>query len=403
MDTPYSIRRLRRVALIYDATLAYDLCVVRGVAAYLQTGPGWNVYIAENKLKERRSLDLSSWEVGGVVASFDNPNVARAVVTSKLPSVGFGSGYGWYAPESRIPYFFTNNNAISRLAADHLMGRGFQHFAYCGYRRTSTNGWSEEREREFSTHLRGRGFGCDIYRGRWSSLRWADVEDAFCAWLLSLPKPLGVMAANDSLARQVLEACRVCGLQVPEQVAVIGVDNDEILCRLCTPLLTSIEQGAQRIGYEAARLLDAMMLGNWPDNQRYVIDPVGVLTRRSTDVFPVNDAQVANAMNFIREHACDGIKVPRVVAAVNASRSGLEARFKAALGKTLHQAIRGVQLERAKSLVSETNLSPKEIAAATGFKSVQHLSSLFRSEVGVPPGAYRRAISSRALYTSGPG
>jgi len=386
---------MRRVALIYDSTLAYDLCVIRGVAAYLRREPGWNVYLAQNGAGERPLPDLSSWKVDGVVADFDShPALATAVVTAKLPAVGFGSGYGWYAHESRIPYFFTNNQAIARLAADHLIARGFRNFAYCGFRRSSTNGWSKEREVEFAKHVNARGFVCDIYRGRYANnSRWTEIQDALCRWLLSLPKPAGVMAANDNLARQVLEACRVCGLNVPEQVAVIGVDNDDVICQLCSPLLTSIEQGAERVGYEAASLLDGMMGGVRSTKKRYVIDPVGIVTRRSTDAIPVTDLQVAKAMRFIQEHACEGIKVTRVVAAANSSRSSLEARFKAELGKTMHVAIRDTQLDKAKSLLLETNLSQKEIAASTGFKSVQHMSSQFRVVVGHPPAAYRRMVN----------
>ena len=244
-----------------------------------------------------------------------------------------------------------------------------------------------------------RGFPCQIYRGRHrNSRRWAHIQKALCAWLVSLPKPVGLMAANDNRARQVLEGGRVCGLQVPEEVAVIGVDNDEVLCRLSSPLLTSIEQGAERIGYEAAALLDRIMSGKTSAKRRYVIDSEGVVTHLSTDVIPVEDPQVAKAMSFIWEHACDGIKVPDVVAAVAASRSGLEARFKTALGRTLHTAIRDVQLERVKTLVTETNLAAKEIAASTGFKSVQHMSSLFRRAVGLPPAEFRRRVVS-TLYS----
>jgi LacI family transcriptional regulator len=404
----FMLSRMRRVALIYDATMAYDLQVIGGVAAYLHEENKWNVYIAENTLKDQRLPDFASWEGDGIIANLDDPDVAMAVVKSKLPTVGFGSGYGWYAPESHIPYFFTNNQAIARLAADHLLQRGFRYFAYCGYPRTPTNGWSEEREREFTERVKEHGFPCQIYRGRHrNSRRWAQIQEDLCAWLVSLPKPVGLMGANDNRARQVLEACRVCGLHVPEEIAVIGVDNDEVLCRLSSPLLTSIEQGAERIGYEAAALLDTIMSGKKSAKRRYVIDPVGVETRLSTEVLAVGDPQVAKAMSFIREHACDGIKVPEVVAAVAASRSGLEARFKTALGRTLHTAIRDVQLERAKSLVSETNLPPKEIAASTGFKSVQHMSSLFRQAVGLPPAEYRRMLraglflpSTRALATT---
>ena len=389
------LSRMRRVALIYDATMAYDLRVIRGVAAYLQEGTTWNVYIEENHLKDQRLPDLGAWEGDGIIANLDHPKVALAVVKSKLPTVGFGSGYGWYAPKSHIPYFFTNNQAIATLAADHLLDKGLRSFAYCGYPRTAINGWSQERERAFSGRIHERGFACQIYRGRQrNSRRWADIQQSLGQWLVTLPKPIGLMAANDNRARHVLEACRLYRLRVPEEIAVIGVDNDDVLCRLSNPLLTSIEQGAERIGHEAAALLDRMMGGERSPNVRYVIDPEGVVTRLSTEVIPVEDPQVAKAMSFIQEHACDGIKVPDVVDAVAASRSGLEARFKIALGRTLHTAIRGVQLERVKSLITETNLAAKEIAAKAGFRSVQHMSSLFRSEVGMPPAEYRRRVAS---------
>ncbi|MBC7926847.1 MAG: DNA-binding transcriptional regulator [Bryobacteraceae bacterium] len=383
----------RRVALIYDATTPYDLQVVRGVTAYIQQRAKWSVYIEESTLKDQRLPDLGSWGGDGIIADFDHPLVAAAVVRSKLPAVAFGSGYGWYAPKSQIPYFFTNNRAIARLGADHLLDKGFRHFAYCGYPKTPINGWSEEREREFAGRLKERNFLCEVYRGRHRNRRnWAHMQADLSVWLQSLPKPVGLMAANDNRARHVLEAARLSGLKVPAEVAVIGVDNDEMLCGLSSPLLTSIEQGAQRIGYKAAALLDRIMGGNAPARKHYVIDPVGIVSRLSTDVLSVNDSQIADAMTFIKEHACDGIKVPDVVTAVRASRSSLDARFKSALGRTLHTAIRDVQLEQARSLFLQSTLSPKEVAASTGFRSVQHMSSLFREAYGLPPAEYRRSV-----------
>ena len=390
--------KMRRVALIYDATSAYDLQVIRGITAYVQEERRWSIYIEESALKDQRLPNLSSWGGDGIIADLDHPVVAHTLLKSKLPAVGFGSGYGWYDPESRIPYFFTNNREIARLAADHLLDRGLRHFAYCGYPRTSINGWSAEREREFAERLKERGFSCHIYRGTHrSSRRWTELQKDLADWLHTLPKPIGLMAANDNRARQVLEATRLSGLQVPEDVAVIGVDNDELLCGLSSPLLTSVEQGGQRMGYKAAALLDQIMSGKTPEHKRYLIDPIGIVTRLSTDVLPVNDIQIANAMSFIREHACDGINVPNVVAAVRASRSGLDSRFKTAFGHTIHSSIRKVQLERAKSLFSETTLSPKEVAAITGFRSVQHFNSLFRNAFGLPPAEYRRNVGTAVL------
>jgi LacI family transcriptional regulator len=386
---------MRRAALIYDATLAYDLKVMAGVAAYLREGGRWNVYIEETALKDQRLPDLASWGGDGIIADFDNPGVAHAVTASGLPAVAFGSGYGWYDPRSRIPYFFTNNRAIARLAADHLLDRGFRHFAYYGGIRTRINGWSEEREHAFSARIGERGYSCQVYRDRRQTGRnWAPLQRALGLWLLALAKPVGLMAANDQRARLVLEACRASGLRVPEEVAVIGVDNDELLCQLSTPLLSSVEQGSRRIGYEAAALLDQIMAGGKPRRTRVVIDPVGVVARGSTDILAIEDSKVAQAMRYVREHACDGIQVQDVVNEVAVSRSGLEAHFKTALGRTIRTAIREVQLERARRFISDTSLSLKQIAASTGFKSVQHMTTLFGKAIGRPPAGYRRTVTT---------
>jgi LacI family transcriptional regulator len=381
------------VALIYDARLAYDLKVMTGVAAYLQERTDYSVYIEENALKDQRLPDVRSWKGDGIIADFDDPVIARAVVHSRLPVVGFGGGYGWYLPKLRIPYFFPNNPAVSRLAAAHLLDRGLRHFAYCGYAQTPINGWSKEREKAFAETICKAGYSCAIYRGRHKTTReWASVQTALGSWLQSLPKPLGVMAANDNRARQVLETCRAFNLRVPEEIAVIGVDNDELLCQLSSPLLTSIEQGAKRIGYEAAALLDEMIRGKKPAELHFVTEPVGVVTRKSTDILAIEDPKVAQAMAFISDHAVDGIKVRDVVNAVAISPSGLEHRFKAVLGYTLRASIRRVQLERARTLITDTNLPLKQVAANTGFKSVQHLTTLFGRAFLHPPAEYRKLI-----------
>ncbi|MFB3827077.1 MAG: XylR family transcriptional regulator [Bryobacteraceae bacterium] len=383
--------RPRRVALIYDATRAYDLKVMGGVAAYLREGAGWSVYIEETALKDQRLPALASWHGDGIIANFDNPRVVRAVLQSRLPAVAFGSGYGWYDPKFRIPYLFTNNGAIARIAADHLLDRGFRNFAYYGGVRTRINGWSVERERAFSEHVGNRGRECQVYRDRRQIGRnWASRQRALVRWLASLPKPVGLMAENDQRARLVLEGCRSAGLRAPEEVAVIGVDNDELLCQLSTPLLSSVEQGSLRIGYEAAAVLDRIMSGRKPRRTRMVIDPIGVMPRGSTDIFAVEDRKVAEAMRYVWERACDGIQARDVADAVGVSRSGLDAHFKRGLGRTVRAAIRDAQLQATVRLISDTTLSLKEIAGKTGFRSVQHMTTVFRQAFGNPPAEYRR-------------
>lgn len=384
---------MRNVALIYDAKLPYDLKVISGVALYMQEGAEFITYTEEDALKNQKLPDLRSWRGDGIIADFDDPKVAAAVLRSKLPAVGFGGGFGWYPPHADIPYFFSDQRMIGKLAADHLLERGFRNFAYCDYVRSSTNVWSEERQRSFAANLAKRGFSCSIFCPLQKTTRqWRSVLASLGNWLQSLPKPVGVMGANDRRAHHILEACRAYQIRVPEEVAVLGVDNDEMLCQLSNPALSSIEQGAKQIGYEAAILLDRMMGGAKPRQQHYVIPPIGVVTRKSTDVLAIEDKVAADAMVFIQSNFHTGINVVDVINALGMSRSALESRFKASTGRSVHEVIRMIQLNHARNLISETNLAMKEIAASAGFRSVQHMTSLFGKSFGQTPAKYRKEL-----------
>jgi LacI family transcriptional regulator len=383
---------VRRVALIYDARHAYDWKFMAGVAAYIHENPGFNVYLERDALKDQRLPDFPSWHGHGIIANFDHPDVAAAVSRSGLPAVGFGSGFGWRIPS--VPYFFTNNKSIAQMAVDHFLFRGFRNFAFCGYEKNPINGWSEEREQSFVASLKAEGYPCSVYVGRpRTTSRWASVERAIVEWLAPLRKPVALMAANDSRGLDVLEACRASRLRVPEEVAVVGVNNDQVLCALGSPPLTSIEHGTERMGYEAAMLLERMMGGEKPRRRRFVIDPVGITTRRSSDVLAIEDRSVADAMAFINVHATKGIKVADVTKALGISRSGLEVRFGKSLRYSVHTAIRRTQMERARTLISDTKMPLKQIAANTGFRSVQQMTTLFRKTFLQPPAKYRKTLT----------
>jgi LacI family transcriptional regulator len=385
--------RIRRVALIYDAKLPYDLKVISGIARYVQEGADLNIYIEEDALKSQRLPDLRSWHGDGILADFDDPGVAATVSGARLPVVGFGGGYGWYSRQSSIPYFFSNQTAVANLAADHLIERGFQHFAYCGLLPTRSNLWDQERCRAFAERIEARGFSCHVYPVVHRTTRqWNSVLASLGNWLNTLPKPVGLMAANDKRARHVLEACHAYDLQVPEKVAVIGVDNDEVLCELSSPRLSSVEQDARRIGYEAIALLDRLMGGEKLRQRHFFIDPLGIVTRGSTDIMAVEDRLIASAITFIQSGASRRIRVKDVAKSVAISRSSLETRFKTAMGQTIGAAIRKAQLRRAQRMVAETNLAMKEIAATTGFKSVQHMTTSFGKVFGQTPAQYRKRI-----------
>ncbi len=382
--------RPRHVALIVDAAKPYDRKIIGGIAQYVKERGGWSLYVEEDPLQ--KLPDLQSWRGHGIIANFDDRRVAAAVRGLKVPVVGVGGGKGWYDPATRIPYFASDDEAIARLAAKHLIERGFRRLAFYGYPRTRVIHWSEVRGQAFQQQAVEAGVPCSIYTGRQGTARrWTELQRGLIAWLRSLEKPVGLLACNDVRARHVLEACRALGARVPEDVAVIGVDNDEMICDLTDPPLSSVEQGARRMGYQAAELLDRLMRGRKSPHLRFVVEPEGVVARRSTDILAIENAEVATAVHFIREHACGRIQIEDVAARVGVSRSTLKNRFKAAMGHSIHAEIMHVRLERAKQLIAETDLPLKQIALQVGFQYVQYLTKLFHKRVGQTPAKFRQS------------
>jgi LacI family transcriptional regulator len=385
----------RHVALIVDATKPYDRKVISGLAEYVQQVGNWSLYVEEEPLD--KLPDFRSWNGDGVIANFDDPRVFDAVKNLDVPVVGLGGGYGKYHPGLDISYLRTDNDMIARLAATLLINRGFRHFAYCGMPRTPLNGWSKEREHSFTNYVSTRNFPCEVYNGRFTTTRqWRKLQNHLGRWLSGTEKPIGIMACNDARARHVLEACRNIGVRVPEEVAVIGVDNDELICELTQPPLSSIEQGARHLGYEAAASLDQLMSGKHYKSFERTIEPVGVVERRSTDTLAFDDAAVTLALQIIRDRACEPIQVRDVVDAVPASRTSLEIRFQKHTGHSIHSEIRQTQLNQAKKMLSSGNLPIKNVAQHCGFRTVQYFTTVFREAFGETPAAFQGSRRSRA-------
>ena len=252
--------------------------------------------------------------------------------------------------------------------------------------------WSELREHAYRRRLAELGHECHDYapqrHGR--GLTWEQEQDDVARWLDSLPKPIAVLACNDIRGLQVLDACRRIALPVPERVAVLGVDNDVVLCELSDPPLSSIDQDLQRIGYEAAALLDRLMGGEPPPPGPVLVEPLGVVSRRSTDAVAIEDSAVAIALRLIRQHACDQIGIDFLANHTNLSRRVLQRRFKAATGRTLQEQIHDAQLERIKQMLVETDLKLDSIAPRSGFNYIGYMCSFFKNRTGMTPGEYRR-------------
>jgi len=379
----------RRVAVLCNLSRRYDRRFIQGLSAYVRQTGRWQIYVEEDPLQKLPKLE--KWDGHGVIANFDDHKIAVAVRGLTIPVVGFGGGLGWYRSDSGVPYFTTDNAAIARLAAEHLLECGFTRLAFYGNPPRRLSIWSEQREEAFTGRAAEAGVPCEVYRGRHADAhRWLVQLRELSAWLKSLPKPIGLMACTDIRARQVLEACRTIGARVPDDVAVIGVDNDEMICELTTPPLSSIEQGSRQMGFEAAALLDRMMAGRKQRGTCHVIGPEGLIPRQSTDVLACDDADLALAIRFVRQHACDPIRVEDVMRLVPLSRSTLEKRFRTVLGHTVHDEIQRVQVRQACDLLVHSDLLIKQIALRCGFKYVPYLTRVFGLHLGVSPGEYRR-------------
>ena len=380
---PQAKPRRRQVALLIETSNAYARGLLRGIVAYQREHRPWSLYLAEHGRGDAPPDWLAEWDGDGIIARIENPAIARALRTVKLPVVDVSAARLLPA----LPWFETDDAAIAQLGFEHLRERGFRNFAYCG---DAQFNWSTWRREHFERAVRAEGGDCFVYPPvSGSSPRGEDQVRDIGRWVRRLPKPVGVLACYDLRGVQVLDACRQLQIAVPDEVAVVGVDNDDLLCELAHPPLSSVVPNTRRTGYEAAALLDELMAGQKPRAGTHLIAPLGVATRQSSDVLAIEDAHVVRAVRYIREHACDGINVQDVLRAVPHARRLLENRFKKLLGRTPHQEIVRVQIDRVKQLLTETDLALSAIAERTGFIHVEYLSVVFKRECGLTPSKFR--------------
>lgn len=305
-------RPRRKVALVIETSNAYARGVLHGVRSWVREHGAWAMRLTE----QGRGADvpdwLEDWRGDGIIARVENETIAAALKATRLPVVDVSAAL----LKPKFPRVITDSRAVTELAAAHLIERGFKHFGYCGEPHFL---WAHQRAGYFNGHLRQLGYECSVFTPTNRSDRPGRMEKevhAIGRWLSALPKPVGILACYDIVGQQVLEACQFAGLTVPDEVAVLGVHNDELLCDLCDPPLTSVIPNARRAGYEAAGLLASIMSGRRVAVEDHLVEPIGVAARQSTDVVAVRDDKVAAAVRFIREHAHASIGVGDVLRAV---------------------------------------------------------------------------------------
>ena len=386
---------LLHVALLIETSREYARGLLRGVARYLQEHTRWSVYFEPHGLDSPPPKWLPKWQGDGILVRINNRQMADAILRTGIPAVDLRGAL----PNTGIPFIGVDNVPVVRLGFEHLHNCGLRNFAFCGTPR-GENPNQDLRCDYFVEVVRKAGFECNVYVGeRPARARpsWEQQQQGLVAWLKKLPTPVGVMTCHDDRGQQVLDACRRAGLAVPDQVAVLGVDNDPNLCNLCNPPLSSIDVNSARIGYESAVLLERLMAGEKPPREPCLLGPPrGIAARRSTDLLWVDDEEVASAIRYIREHACEGIAVRDVLNHTSNSPSALEKRVKKTLGRTIKAEIGRIRLARAKLLLTETNWPVAKIAERCGFSEPKYFSAVFHKTIGMKAMDYRRRFREDA-------
>ena len=382
----------RHVALLIETSREYGRGLLRGIIKYQNDHGFWSVYFKPHGLGDPPPSWLRTWRGDGILARINDRRMAKAVLQTEIPTVDLRGAVG----DLGLPMIGMDNYEVVRLAAEHFLERGFRHFAFCGTPR-GENRNQDMRADEYERLLAERGLDCATYfkpsRGR-APIAWEDEQEQMARWLERLPKPIAVMTCHDDRGLQVLDACHRVGLAVPDQVAILGIDNDPFLCNLSNPSLSSIDVNPERIGYEAAAVLDRLMQGDTPLPGPCFFSPRGVVTRGSTDVTAVGDPELARAISLIRSRACTPTSIGRLLREVTMSRTSLFRGFKKYLGRSPKEEMTWVRMERAKELLRTTNVPVSEVAGRVGYAEAKYFVEVFHRSEGLTPLCYRRKVKA---------
>ena len=381
--------RAPKIILLIAPTRAFDRELLQGIARYANECGPWTFYREPPHYraidwKKKVSDRLRSGQVDGIIMR--EPERIDEIIRYGIPGI--------CAPVTRrtVEGFVSiviDNGAVGKLGAEHLLQCGFRHFAYCGFEGIY---WSVKRGEAFQGCIAKAGYPCHVYqppKAKAMQALWEKEEPLLVAWLQSLPKPVGIMTCNDDRSQHVLDACHAAQIHVPGEVAIIGVDNDEFICRLANPALSSICLDAERLGYRAAQLLDCVMAGEPCRETTVEGQPTHVVARSSTNILLVKDQGVSDAIRFIREHSNRALQVDDVAEAVALSRRTLQQRFSKAIGRSVHSQILRERVNRIAPMLVETDWTVARIAEEMDFSSAKQLNRVFTRLQGVTPATYR--------------
>ena len=376
----------RQVGLLVQTANDWHRQILRGVANFAHEHGGWDFYIEPRGFFEEPRIP-SGWRGDGVITRLTSEPLTQAIRDLGVPAVNV-SWLGTHSPE--IPQVVSDEAACGRMAAEHLLELGFVHLAYV--RPLGRPGYGDLLGKAYAARAEESNAWAGDFPDAAADLAQPPHEwrDELAAWLVTLPRPVGLLVWNSNIGREVTVACSKINLHVPDDVAIVCSEHDALMSSLATIPLSNLDQSPSRVGYKAAELLERLMQGEAPPADPIFVPPVGVVLRQSSDTMATEDRLVADAIRFIRQNCQRPIKVVDVRKFLGISRRSLEHRFSQVVGRSPAAVIRRARVERAKRLLIETDLPVVTIAGRTGFNHAEVLIRTFRRELGISPGEFRK-------------
>jgi Transcriptional regulators len=374
---------MKKIILLVETSREFGRQLICGIARYSRINGPWSFYREPSGLKSSIPK-LATWEADGIIMR--NSQIKKAILDLHLPTILVL--HDTNRPDY-LPAVVTDSKSIAKMASEHLISKGLKNFAFCGFDNFE---WSNARKYQFKSFIEETGNRIYLYEqsANMKIQNWKNEQGRVLKWIQSLPKPIGIMTCNDDRGQHILEVCKLSGLKVPEDVAVIGVDNDPMICELGDPPLTSIALNAEPAGFRAAQLLDDIMNGEKMCGQDILVTATHLVQRQSTDLLAVNDEEVAKALRFIKQNAKNKILVNDVANSTLLSRRNLELRFRKAIHRSIQQEIRSVRVEWIIKYLLETDLTIAEIISLFNFSDIAHISRYFKKEKGIRLKEFRK-------------
>ncbi|WP_413698526.1 XylR family transcriptional regulator [Psychromonas sp. KJ10-10] len=387
-----------RITLLFNANKAYDRQVIKGIGEYLQaTQCDWDIFFEEDFCTHLANIE--HWDGDGIIADLDDPEIESLLSDLDIPVIGIGGSYEKEVDYPKLPYIATDNVNLVEMAFNHLRDKGLENFAFYGLPENPSMRWAQEREKAFINILEREQYQNSIYSGNITTAEtWQYDMNRLADWLQRLPTPVGIISVTDARARHLLQVCDHLKLMVPEQVAIIGIDNEELTRYLTRVSLSSVGQGVSQWVIVTAKMLHQHLLKLDKEPQplaedeslpRIIVPASEVFERQSSDFQAVKDPHVIRAMHYIRNNAYNGIKVDQVLDYLRISRSNLESRFKDERGHSVHQEIHNAKLKRACQLLISTTISIAEIPDLCGYPSLQYMYTVFKKDMKMTPKEFR--------------